>query len=357
MSYALGIGGSERQLSEMARALDPREFTPHVACFRDSGFRAEELRLAGVPILHLPVSSFDSWSAVRSAARLRDYLRAHAIRLVHTFDYPSASFAVPVARFSRVPAVLSSPRCHRDLVLGWHRRFAPFTDWLADGIVTNCEFVKRHLIVDEGVPEAKVHLCYNGLNASRFSTAPKRRMPPLAGASLVIGTVAALRREKGLDLLLDAFAGSGLEDVKLAIVGSGEELGALQAQAARLGLERRIVFQPAVDNVAEWLASLDIFVLPSRSEALSNSLMEAMAAGCAVIASDAGGNPELVIGQETGLLFNNGDALGLGERLRILAADPDLRRGLGAAAAARIRERFSVEDAARTLSRIYRSHL
>ncbi len=356
MSYSLGIGGSERQLSSMACALDRSVFTPHVACFRGDGFRAAELRSAGVPILNLPIRSFASWSAVESARMFRRYLAEHRISLVHTFDFPTASFAVPLARMSGVKTVLSSLRCHRSLVHGWHRHFTRVTDRLSRGIVVNCKYVQNHLHVDEGVPAGKIHLCYNGLDSAPFS-APRTRLPALEDASVVIGTVSVLRPEKGLDLLIDAFAALKETRAKLVIVGSGEERPRLEAQVARLGIGSRVLLQPAVENVAAWLGSLDIFVLPSRSEALSNALMEAMASGCACIASNVGGNPELIASEEIGVLFESGNRAALSAALNELASDADRRTRLGAAAAARIRGEFTLDRAARRLAEIYRMHL
>ena len=103
---------------------------------------------------------------------------------------------------------------------------------------------------------------------------------------------------------------AGRQGVKLVMVGSGPMLAELQA-----GGDADCHFEPAVRNVAPWLRAMDIFVLPSLSEALSNSLMEAMGCGCCPVASDTGGNPELVEDGETGLLFPVGDAEALAERL------------------------------------------
>ena len=124
-------------------------------------------------------------------------------------------------------------------------------------------------------------------------------------AALVVGVVCVLRPEKGLETLLDAFAEvHAIEPgLKLAIVGSGPCLPDLQERARALGIIERCVFEPATPRVADWLRGIDIFVLPSLSEALSNSLMEAMACGCTVAASRVGGNPELVAHGETGMPF------------------------------------------------------
>ena len=118
MARELGLGGTERQLAEIALSLDRGQFEPHVGCFTDGGFRARELREAGVPILELGVRSLVSGSAWSGARRMGAYLARHGIGLVHAFDVPMDLFAVPVARAYRTPVVLSSQRAHRGLTPG-----------------------------------------------------------------------------------------------------------------------------------------------------------------------------------------------------------------------------------------------
>lgn len=358
MVRELGPGGTERQLTELARSLDRSRFQVHVGCFHD-GVRANELRATGIPILRLPVTSFMNASAVTGAWRLGHYLRRHKIRLVHTFDYPLNCFGIPVARAFGIPVVLSSQRFHRHLAPAPYLRLLRMTDYIANGIIVNSESVRTEMVENEHVPASRVHLCYNGIDTGRFYPGPRVRMPALQNASLVVGVVCLLRPEKGLQTLLRAFAQfSHLEPgVRLVIVGSGPEQPGLHTLAQELGVREDCVFQPTVADVAPWLRSMDIFVLPSLSEALSNSLMEAMACGCACIASSAGGNPELVRHGETGLLFQAGNVQELLEKLWMLAQDPDLRKRLSDASASAIRERFSLASSAARMYEIYSSYL
>ena len=347
----LGLGGSERQLAETALALDRTYFRPHVACFVEGGFRARELADAGVPLLNLGVSSLLSPSVVRGAARLGRYVAAHGIQLVHAFDVPADVFVAPAARMFRVPVVLSSQRAHRDLV-GGQRHVLRLTDRIVDGIVVNSQAIARQLEEEDGVPASMIRLAYNGLDTAIF-----RREGPRAAvaAGPVIGVICALRPEKGLHLLIEAFA--QVRRGKLLIVGSGPALGELQERARSLGVAGECHFEPAVANVADWLRAMDVFVLPSLSEALSNSLLEAMGCGCCPIASDTGGNPELVRNGETGLLFRSGDAGALAERLRAVLDDAELRKALAAAAEERAHREFARAVAARRVGEIYREFL
>src|SRR5262249_53884686 len=157
-----------------------------------------------------------------------------------------------------------------------------------------------------------------------------------------------------LATLLQAFARirRARPRMKLAIVGSGPILELLQAEARSLGILEDCIFQPATNHVAAWLNAMDIFVLPSQSEDLSNSLIDAMACGCCAVASNVGGNPELVQHEQTGLLFEAGDVPALSAALEILIGNAQLRKRLAAGAAVRIRERFSIQASAERMEEI-----
>jgi glycosyltransferase involved in cell wall biosynthesis len=185
--------------------------------------------------------------------------------------------------------------------------------------------MRAHITSDERVPAGRVHLCYNALDAARFD----RAAAPLDGLpddAFVIGTLAALRPEKDPQTLLRAFAqcAAASPHFILLIVGDGPLREDLKREAARLGVSPQCRFLPATPDVVPWLKTMDVFVLSSVFEALSNALMEAMACGCACVASRVGGNSELVRDGDTGLLFEPGDVDGLSARFRRLAGSPAL---------------------------------
>jgi glycosyltransferase involved in cell wall biosynthesis len=351
----LGLGGSERQVAETALALDRGRWQPHVACFAGGGFRARELEEAGVPILDLGLTSLISPTALNCAARFGRYLTRHDIRVVHAFDVPANLFATPVARCYRVPIVLSSQRAHRNLTSRGQRHLLRLTDRIVDGIVVNSQAVARELSAEDGVPASMIRLAHNGVDTSVFHRGRAAASLPFQEGELIIGVICALRPEKGLHLLLDAFA--QVRGARLLIVGSGPILGELESRATALGLRDACHFQPAVADVACWLRAIDVFVLPSLSEALSNSLLEAMACGCCPIASDVGGNPELITDGETGLLFPAGDAGALANRLGRVLEDPALRKQLAGTAEQRAHTKFAREAAAARMGEIYREFL
>ena len=357
MVRELGIGGCERDLVKIALHLDRRRFQPHVGCFISDGFRGHELRAAGIPILRLPVRSFRSYSALQAMFTMRRYVREHGIRLVHAFDIPTDLFGIPAARFSGVPAIASQlsyrcmyPRMERWLMEG--------IDRLADRIVVNSYAVGTELM-DKKIPAHKIYVSHNGVETAEFYPYPVSRPESLSGAPLVIGTVCALREEKRLDLLIRAFGRiHGLDTaMKLVVVGSGVELPKLEALAQELGIRQACCFVPATPDVAYWMRCIDIFVLCSEHESFPNALLEAMACGCAPVASAVGGVPELVKDQHSGLLFQAGDLEGLIRGLETLTGNPDLRRTIAANAAHTARNGFAVEHNVRRAEALYESLL
>jgi glycosyltransferase involved in cell wall biosynthesis len=322
MSYDLRVGGTERQLAEAAKHLDRERFAPHVGCIRLQGHRRAEIERAGVPTVEFSFPSFYSASVVAAARRMARYVKRHGIQLVHTFDVPANLFGVPVAKACRIPVVLSSQRAFRELTPGIYHRLLRVTDRLVDGTVVNSATLRDHLAVIDGVDPQQMMLCYNGINLEHFSPGPDRA-DVLAHCSPVIGSTAVLRPEKGVATLLEAFAvvAQRYSSAGLLLVGGGPEQVALEARAHKLGLADRCYFAGAVTDVAPWLRSMDFFVLPSLSEALSNSLLEAMACGCTVVASNTGGNPELIADGRSGRLFPPGDAPALARVLESLMED------------------------------------
>ena len=349
----LDQGGIERDVTKIATHLDPARFEPHVASYNARGMRYDELRAAGIPFLHLPVKAPLSRQGLVAAIRLGRYIEDHRIQVLHAYD-STTILGVPVARCLNLPAVISSQLSYRDLMDRKTRCLMRWTDPLVDALVVNCEAMRRHMVENEGMLAARVELCYNGVDTAQFHPDDEPKPEAVAGAPLVVGTVCALRPEKGLLILQEGFARARKPaGTKLLIVGSGEELPRLEDNARRLGIADDSVFVPATPDVPRWLRAIDIFALPSFSEAFSNSLLEAMACGCAVVGSRVGGTPELIGEEERGLLFQRGEAADLGRKLSILVEQQSLRHELAARAARFAKENLTIEIAARRTSDIY----
>lgn len=355
MVRELDQGGIERDVTKIAMHLDPSRFTPHVATFYPHGLRYEELVAAGIPILDVPLRSLTSFQTVSLGRVLRNYLRQHKIQVLHAYD-ASGVFGMAIAQLAGVPVVIGSQLSNRCILDPKTQRLLRLSDHYADAMLVNCEAMREYMIQSEGMAAEKVWLCYNGVDTTQFNSDNRRRPEQLAEATVTIGVVCVLRPEKNLKLLQEAFARVLPLDpaMRLVIVGSGPELPSLTENAARLGIPANTLFVPASREVATWMRGMDIFVLPSYSEAFSNSLLEAMACGCAVVGSNVGGMPELIgKNEERGRLFESGNVEQLAAALTSLTQNPQLRAELGTKAATHAKNNLSIEKAAETTGAKY----
>jgi glycosyltransferase involved in cell wall biosynthesis len=199
-------------------------------------------------------------------------------------------------------------------------------------------------LLERGVTEERIHRIPNGV--AEMPQAAPDPIPPLR--LLFTGR---LHPQKQLDMLLHAL--SPLEGWRLTIAGDGPAAGTLRRLARRLGIEGRVEFAGQVPGVRPLLERSHLFVLPSRSEGMSNALLEAMAAGLPVLASRIPGNEEVVADEENGLLLPADDPRAWAEAVRRLRDDGAQRTRLGAAARARVLDSFSIERVADAYMRLY----
>lgn len=345
MVRSLDHGGCERDAAKIAVGLDRTRFEPHVAVFHEGGFRTPEVLAAGVSVVHVPVTSFGNSSTIRGARTLGKYIRKHGIQLIHAFDVPTDLFAAPVARWYRVPRVVTSQLSFRDMYPQRERVALRFTDRLSDTVVVNSLAVGESLQKEAGLSSEKIYLCYNGVNTAEFYPGPAKRPDAFQNASVVIGSVCVMRSEKRMDWVLRSFAEIIKIDpqARLLLVGSGPEVFPLTSLRDNLGLTDACMFIPGQPDVAQWMRTLDIYINSSSSESFPNGLLEAMACGCCVIGSSVGGIPELVTHGCDGLVFNSKDPEDLTQKLRLAVTDASLRAELRRQAVITAHQKFSMK--------------
>jgi sugar transferase (PEP-CTERM/EpsH1 system associated) len=209
--------------------------------------------------------------------------------------------------------------------------------------------IARWLVSRVGVDPALITQIYNGVDTERFRPSD----PPGSGdgvqGSLVIGTVGRLDPVKNQSMLLQALRRA--RDVapelgrrlRLVVVGDGPLRVALEAEARALGVAEQVVLTGARGDTAELLRTFDVFVLPSLNEGISNTILEAMATSLPVVAARVGGNPELVLDDVTGRLYEPGGPAALVQAVMPYLTDPALRRAHGRAARDRVVQNFSLD--------------
>jgi glycosyltransferase involved in cell wall biosynthesis len=238
----------------------------------------------------------------------------------------------------------------------WHR--ALLQRWLLRG--TACAFaVSRQLaeqmVTEIGVPPGSLKVIYNGVDTAKFAGAARRERREHRD-EILIGSIGRLAAVKNYQLLLHAVARLPQDQHwRLVLIGDGPERQNLQRTISELGIGARVSLLGHRDDIAELLGDLDIFVLPSVSEGMSNTLLEAMAAGVAVIASDAGGNREIIESGRSGLLFASGDLPAATQAIQRLASDAQLRARLAQAGKQRATTTFGLGPMLRAYEDLYRS--
>jgi len=339
-------GGLERVCVDLVNRLDPERFRCTVVSFAppsvDRGVLAPRVGLEcpGKGRGNDPVLVLRLWTTLR---RLRP-------DVVQTHNWGTLVEGYLAARWARVPAVVHA---EHGTVEGRPRNVAVQRRvWRrVDRLLAVSEEHRRRMARTVGVPEACITIVRNGVDSERFRPQPERRAEVrealgVPASAFLAGTVGTMRPVKNQRLLLEALAGAGAgagagEDAPWGVlVGDGPLMDDLKAAARDLGVAERVVFAGPRDDVPDLLAALDAFVLPSRSEAMPVSLLEAMACQVAVVATRVGGIPELVTDDVEGLLVADGDAAGLADALRALKDDGARRARLAAAGRKAAVERY-----------------
>jgi len=353
----LDIGGTEQQILELVRRIDRNRFEPHVCCFR-YGRKAKEIASFGVPVHHEPKRLKADPGLL---LRLASLMRRERFDILQTYLWTANTWGRLAGRLAGMPIVVASER-NVDI---WEERYKRLIGrWLArstDCVIANSEAVRRYLLHRGGLAPDKVVTIYNGVNFERFH-APcdpqvRRQELGIPEDSVLAGVVARVEPAKDHATLLQSM--SLIRDrapkLHLVVVGGGSEEERLRRMARELAIADRVHFTGFRTDAAEWLQSVDFSVLSSVKEGLSNSVIESMAAGRSVAATDVGGNAEVILPEETGLLVPARDATGLADALARLANSADLRERLGRAGQARVESVFAVAPMVAHTERLYQS--
>jgi glycosyltransferase involved in cell wall biosynthesis len=354
MMDSLGTGGSERQFALMAGAFRRYSFDLYLGCMQRSGKFLEDLG----EIAEYPTGgSFLTPRAQHSFGKLVKFLRRTRIEVAQSFDFYTNLMLIPAARFAGVPVVVASQRQLGDLLTPMQRRVQSLVFRMSDCVVCNSQAAADQL-VKEGLSERKLNVISNGISPELFEvTAPA--LCPEPGV-MRIGLIARMNeRAKNHDLFLRAASvvAHRFPLAQFILVGDGPFRKEWEELSRQLGIGPRTHFLGERHDIASVLAALDVVVSPSRSESLSNTILEAMAAGRPVVATRAGGNPELVSDRETGLLIAPEDERALVDALETMLASPELARRWGENSRRVAKANFSLDYARDRFEQLYKDLL
>jgi L-malate glycosyltransferase len=351
MINSLETGGSERQFAVLAQNLSREQFELHLGCIRRSGPFAEAF--GPMPEFRLGGSLF-GWTSLRTRLRLSRHLRHNRVQIAHAFDFYTNLTLIPAARLSRVPVVIGSHRQIGDVMApGQFRTQAVVLRW-CDAVVCNSHAAAESLAAS-GMSRDKLVVIGNALPDEVFVPAVPV-VPPRAGV-VRVGMVARMnaryKNHSGF-LRVAARIRAAMPEVEFLLAGDGPLRQELEREAKDLGLAGCVLFLGDCRDVTAVHASMDVAVLTSDSESLSNVILEAMAAGLPVVAYRSGGNPELIDKERGALAANESEFAGA---VLNLLAQPRLREELGSNARQFAQQNFGLDKVRNRYQELYESLL
>lgn len=367
-------GGTEGQVLNLVRHLDRRSFDLQFACLKKGGELLAEFEKLSIPITEFRIKNLYGPGTFMQQWRFANHLRTQNIQIAHSYNFYANMFAIPAARMARVPVVLASIR-DRGVYLTPNQKMAQ--KWvcrLADRILVNAESIREWLL-EQGYQDSRITVIRNGVDmslyAGRTNSSHVRRELGIPDSSPIVVMLARLNPQKGVDDFIKAASLLRLShpDVRFLIVGAKvqykegvfshdrEYLQELQQLAANVGAGESVIFAGHRTDTPEILAQAAISVLPSHSEGLSNTLLESMAAGIPTVATNVGGNPELVKDQVNGILIPVQSPEHLAQALRVILDDSQLAQRFGREAKIMATKGFSLEKMTADTQALYRAEL
>ena len=360
----LDLGGAERQLVALAKGLDRSRFLPLVFCLTATGPLAADLEEAGIEAKCFGLRGLKVW---RNPIRIARYLLAlftdlkkEEPEIVHGLLFHAYILGTFAAKIARVPIVITSRRSLGHFKAGKpHSLLAErLVNRMTDLIIANSEAVKQDVVRQEKVEPSKVRVVYNGIDPSLYDVPADPALRASLGIpeeAKVVGVIANLIHYKGHCFLLQAWqtVKQKIPGARLLLIGDGPLRGELEALVKELHLEEEVLFLGSRQDIPQLLALMDVAVLPSLEEGFPNAVLEAMAAGKPVVATNVGGVPEAIIHEETGFLVPPKDPKALADAIIRVLSDPELAMNMGKAGRDRVIREFSLDRMVRSIEQVY----
>lgn len=344
--------GGAQQVLYLLGELSKTEFRSVLICPEHSAV-GEAARAAGIEVEAIPYRGDLDWRATK---RIGEILTRHQVDLVHVHSRRGADvWGGLAARRLGLPCVLSRRVDNHERAWAVAAKYR-----LYDHVIAISEGIRDVLIAD-GLPRGEVSCVRSAVDWERFQKpADKAGLVSrfhLHDDATVIGIAAQLIPRKGHDVLLEALSGlvARWPNLRVLVMGKGSSESAIREQIRTLNLGRHVQLVGFVEDLEHVLPSLDFLVHPARTEGLGVVLLQAASAGIAVIACDAGGMPEAVIDQETGLLVPPGDVAALTTAIERLLSEPERAEAFGAKGRERMFASFSTSAMAQGNVNVYRA--
>lgn len=359
--FGLQLGGLERVVINLVSKLNRDEFISKLYCLSSHKALGHELEQINVEVVYL--NRRDKGIAPLLPFRLALSLRKEKPMIVHTHNFAGCLYGVSAAGMARVPVIIHTehgttfPEQLKRVIT----RQILFRN--VDKVVTVCNELKEKFHNFEKIPEGKMVTIPNGIDSKKFFLqTDRRKLRKHLGFNdrdLLIGVVARLDPIKDHATLLKAMplVINEIPNVKLLVVGDGEERETLEKLAQGLSISNHVYFLGEREDVPDILSILNLFVLPSKREGLSLSILEAMAAGLPVVVTDVGANSELVVDKKTGALVEPGDSQSLAHAIIGILSHLREADEMGKVGKMRFQQYFTLEKSVEAYKKLYISLL
>ncbi len=357
-----GFAGTEKHLFQLVKYMDKKTFLCEIIVLNvTSDKMIKKFRSEVVNVQFLNLKKIYGFDALKRFFVLVKMIRHFKPDIVQTFHFMSDTYGVIAAKFAVVPCLISSRRDMGDLKRGHQLFINRIINPFIDQFISVCDRVGEELTRVEKIPSRKIRTIYNGVDIPNYTVGEEEKSKArmkigIDPTAFVIGIVCIFRPEKDVMLFMEAVkeAKEKINNLFVILVGDGPEQERLEKFAVRNDLEKICLFTGYVENIQDYVKAMDIVCLtPKKNEGLSNAILEEMALGKPIIATDVGGNAELIIHGETGYIIDSGHKYGLKSFLLKLHKESEIRDRMGKLARERAKEVFSIEMMIKNAQTLY----
>lgn len=355
VTLSLNIGGLENLVLKLLSKIDREKYIPHVCTMTANSDLVDEFLANDVCVHVLEKREGIDWSL---SFRLRDLFRQLGVDIVHTHNIAPYLYATIGAKMAGVPVVIHTEHSnlfsHQKRLMSAERVFSKVTD----AIISDSEKVTAQLISGQKIDPNKVKTIINGIDTDSFAESARINLSAKIGIPeehKVVGIVARLVPVKNHKMLLESFSliKQKLKRVNLVIVGDGPLRGELESYAKTLGIAEYVTFLGNRRDVPELMSAFNLFALSSLDEGLSLTLLEAMSSGLPIVATEVGGNPEVVVCGETGFIVPSQNPAAFAQACVKLLSDDNLALEMGRQGLERVRALYSIDKMTRSYEQVY----
>ena len=359
--HDLNFGGMQRVVVDLCLNVNSSKFNMSVCCLEELGPNAKELERKGIPVFLVKKKPGFDWLL---PLRLRKLFLKQKVQVVHTHGINPFFYGTIGAILAKVPVKIQTDHARGTFPVARKEMVSEMVlSWFVDRIVAVSEGVKSDLVKYEHISPEKIQVIYNGIDASKYRVKidqeKKREELGISVDDKVIGIGVRLSEQKGIKYLIEAMSivVKSFPNVKLLIIGDGECRTDLEKLASDCGIADKVIFTGFRNDIPELLQIMDIYSLPSLWEGHPLVLLEAMAAGKPVVATDIHGNRETVEHGKTGMLTPTRNSEKLAEALLKLLVDDDMRRKMGSMGHKRFRKLFIIDKTVKNYQDLYENEM